>query len=88
MSMLIKLRRTQFTAVATETAPLPPDNITQHRVFAEVPDDRLHNNNRYYDHVLRGLRHTPPGYVLDVLNGTEPPAELADQVAGVGVIQL
>jgi hypothetical protein len=88
MKLLITFRSRQFGLAVPETAPRPPDSITADRVFTDLPDDRLHNGNRYFEHVLRGLRQTPPGYVLDIIDGNAAPAWLADQVAGVGVVQL
>ncbi|WP_162606121.1 hypothetical protein [Jiangella aurantiaca] len=41
-----------------------------------------------FEHVLRGLRRTPPGYVFDMLNGTEPDPGLADLVAGVAIVTI
>ncbi|WP_129669397.1 hypothetical protein [Phytoactinopolyspora endophytica] len=87
MRLLITFRSRQFERATPETA-LPADSITADRVFTDLPDDRLHNGNRYFEHVLRGLRRTPPGYVLDIVNGNAPPTWLADQVAGVSVVQL
>jgi len=88
MKLLITFRSRQFGLAVPETAPRPPDSITADRVFTDLPDDRLHNGNRYFEHVLRGLRQTPPGYVLDIIDGNAAPAWLADQVAGVGVVRL
>jgi len=88
MKLLITFRSGQFGLAVPEIAQPPSDSITADRVFTDLPDDRLHNGNRYFEHVLRGLRRTPPGYVLDIVNGNAPPAWLADQVAGIGVVQL
>jgi hypothetical protein len=85
MSLLANYRIGQLAAATTETAPPPADAA---RVFTDVPADSLHNGNRYFEHVLRGLRRTPPAYLLDIVNGAEPPAWLAGQVAGVGVVQV
>jgi hypothetical protein len=89
MKLLVTFRLGQYGLAVPDTEPQPPAvNITADRVFTDLPDDRMYNGNRYFEHVLRGPRRTPPGYVLDIVNGNAPPAWLTDQVAGVGVVQL
>lgn len=88
----VSLRRVaEFGGVEEAAPPVPldvPDAITSDRVFTDLPHDRMHNRVEYFDHVLRGLRRTPPGYVLDVLNDNPPDPELTTQVAGIAVVTL
>ncbi|MCU1616479.1 MAG: hypothetical protein JWO98_4019 [Frankiales bacterium] len=88
----VSLRRVaEFGGIEEAAPPLPldaPDAITSDRVFIDLPHDRMHNTVEYFDHVLRGLRRTPPGYVLDVLDDNPPDSELTNQVAGIVVVTL
>lgn len=89
----VSLRRlAEFEGLIEESAPPHPidglDQVTSDRVFTELPVDEMHNGIQYFEHVLRGLRRTPPGYVLDVLNGTGPQSGLGDLVRGVAVVTL
>ena len=36
-------------------------------IFNEVPDDTMHGGVNYFEHVLRPLRHAPPGYVAEIM---------------------
>ncbi|HEX8767513.1 MAG TPA: hypothetical protein VF714_04040 [Jatrophihabitans sp.] len=88
----VSLRRVaEFGGVEEAAIPAPldaPDAITSDRVFTDLPHDQMHNTMEYFDHVLRGLRRTPPGYVLDVLNDNQPNPQLPNQVAGIVVVPL
>lgn len=89
----VSLRRLAEFGGLIEESPPPhpidaPDQVTSDRVFTDLPVDEMHNGVQYFEHVLRGLRRTPPGYVLDVLNGTAPPPDLVDTVRGVAVVSL
>ena len=57
-------------------------------VFADVPDDQGHYPGSYFPHVLRGLRVSPPPYVLDLMLDRTPPADITDRVAGVVLINV
>lgn len=87
-TQVLLFRSTQFGERGTGVITAESDEITQDRIFVELPDDRLHNNNAYFETMLRGLRRTPPGYVLDILNGEGPPQDFREQVGGVGVIHV
>lgn len=89
----VSLRRmSEFGGLIEESAPPQPldapEVVTSDQVFTDLPADQLHNRVEYFDHVLRGLRRTPPGYVLDVLNDNAPDPALAEQVAGVAVVTI
>ena len=85
-------RLAEFGGLIEESAPPHPvdalDQVTSDQVFTDLPIDEMHNGIQYFEHVLRGLRRTPPGCVLDVLNGTGPDPDLIDWVRGVTVVTL
>jgi hypothetical protein len=63
--------------------------------FGELPADRGHFGELYFPHILNGLRHAAPGYVLDAEYADvsiEAPSELVHateaNVAGVVVVRL
>ena len=58
------------------------------QIFTEYPLDRGHFGAPYYPNILRGLRRTPPAYVMDALAGFELPEEITKNTAGIVVIQL
>ncbi|WP_332643272.1 hypothetical protein [Aeromicrobium sp.] len=88
MSAVAKLRGAQFEQAISTTDRRSGSSITADRVFVDLPQDRLHSGDTYFEHVLRGLRRTPPGYVLDLENGNDPPDWLVQRVGGVGIIRL
>lgn len=89
----VSLRRlAEFGGLVEESAPPHPidavGQVTSDRVFTDLPIDEMHHGIQYFEHVLRGLRRTPPGYVLDVLGGTGMQSDLANLVRGVAVVTL
>ncbi len=62
------------------------DHIDSGVVFDDVPLDSAHFGVSYFQHVLRGLRHSPPSYVMDALAGQLPPPSVTDHVGGIVVI--
>lgn len=75
-------RMRQFSAAAVEMMP-PVDDA----VFPRLPADRGHFPRPYMDHILRGLRHRPPDYVQDVLDGRTPPPSVTSRIAGIAVVR-
>lgn len=64
--------------------------LEEDRVFQVVPDDQGHLSERYFEHVLRGLRTRPPTYVERLLDGAPfeqagPEAELLQGVTVSGI---
>lgn len=64
---LAEMRSAQFRQVTPQFDVA--DLATRDRVFAELPTDRGHFAEPYFEHVLRGLRRTPPWYVAAALDG-------------------
>ena len=62
------------------------DQISEDFVFESLPLDRGHLSAPYFLQILRGLRRTPPGYVLDVLNGGPPAGLDTTKLAGIVVV--
>ncbi|MFJ4170298.1 hypothetical protein ACIPY3_12345 [Paenarthrobacter sp. NPDC089714] len=63
------------------------DQISEDFVFESLPLDRGHLSAPYFPQILRGLRRTPPGYVLNVLNGHSPVGLDTTSLAGLVVIR-
>ena len=63
------------------------DQISEDFVFQSLPLDRGHLSAPYFLQILRGLRRTPPGYVLNVLNGGSPVGLDTTKLAGLVVIR-
>ncbi|MEV7631206.1 hypothetical protein AB0N64_02230 [Microbacterium sp. NPDC089318] len=61
--------------------------IDTQAVFANLPADRGHSGEPYFEHILRGLRKSVPAYVLDVLADEEVDAELGRLFAGIAVVR-
>lgn len=57
-------------------------------VFAEVPQDNGHYPGPYFAHFLRGLRKSPPSYVLDAMTGGEMPPEIVQAVDGLVIVRV
>lgn len=62
------------------------DQITEDFVFESLPLDQGHLPAPYFLQILRGLRRTPPGYVLNVFNGDSPVGLDATKLAGLVVV--
>lgn len=87
---IVTARRVCEFSLIEESAPPAPydadDTITSDRLFTDLPDDKTHNGIEYFEHMLRGLRRTPPGYVLDILNDITPDVDLDHPLAGIVVV--
>lgn len=62
------------------------DRISEDFVFESLPLDQGHLPAPYFLQILRGLRRTPPGYVLNVLNGDSPVGLDTTKLAGLVVV--
>lgn len=80
-SEVSSVRSGMFSADVAERARVDSDVI-----FRDVPLDSAHFGIAYFDHVLRGLRRSPPAYVQYIMAGREPSRSLTANVAGVVVI--
>ncbi len=82
-----------FKAVAAQRAKLfsaalaEPMVISGVPIFPVVPRDAGHSSP-YFDHFLRGLRTSPPAYVLDLQAGRPVLPELTNRVAGVVLVRV
>lgn len=63
LEQILRVRAMQFSLAST----LELKRITSDFVFSTLPDDAGHLYTAYFPHILRGLRRTPPGYVLEAL---------------------
>lgn len=97
LAKLLHLRSTQFAHAAgtLEAIELTSDNeISEAFMFPTLPSDADHNGMQPFPEALRGLRTTPPPYVLDLLNGyiSELPTDMGldqeeiAQLAGMVVV--
>ncbi|MEV4238933.1 hypothetical protein AB0J47_27575 [Nocardia sp. NPDC049737] len=90
---VLSARSGQFSAVSTSVASEHYGNHDQlGPVFGDVPDDTGHWGLRYFEHTLNPLRHTPPGYVLEITTGDFNEDRLASNmpgnVAGIVVVRV
>ncbi len=65
----VRERRALQNEQHMETRLNHSDQISEDFVFQSLPPDEGHLSVPYMPQILRGLRRTPPGYVLNVLNG-------------------
>jgi hypothetical protein len=72
--------------LSMDTRRAPEDQISEDFVFQSLPLDRGHLSAPYFLQILRGLRRTPPGYVLNVLNGRSPLGLDTTKLAGLIVV--
>ncbi|MGA4777994.1 hypothetical protein ACPCUX_05570 [Cellulosimicrobium sp. AB352] len=85
VSIVMNVRERQF-GVMTDTAVC--ENVTDDPYFSHLPSDQGHMSDQVFPNILRGLRRTPPGYVLDVLHGNPIQTDLPGKVDGVVVLDL
>lgn len=78
-----RTRRGQFLVATAEHAQL-----SSAQVFPQVPTDRGHFREPYFQHILRSLRTEPPIYLRDALDGQPLPDTLTQQLDGLVIIQL
>jgi hypothetical protein len=73
-------------AMAFAAALAEPVTIAGDPIFSAVPMDRGHYPSSYFEHFLRGLRTSPPTYVLDAQAGRAMPSDVVDHVAGLVLV--
>lgn len=87
-----QIRRVRAGQFGLATAD-PVEVSSEDYAFPTLPDDRLHVGEPYFPNILRGLRNSPPDYVLELLakDDPEPVSELTlglDDVSLAGVVIL
>lgn len=82
IEQVCRIRYGQFSLAIAERT----DTISDDPVFATLPADQGHMYTPYFPQILRGLRRTPPGYVLDVLAGNAPAGLDTQGLAGLVVV--
>ncbi|MFJ1458685.1 hypothetical protein [Nocardia sp. N2S4-5] len=95
-SMIDRVLRTRSGQFSAVSATVESDRYGDHDqlgpVFGDVPDDTGHWGLRYFEHTLNPLRHTPPGYVLEITAGNFNEDRLASDmpsnVAGIVVVRV
>ncbi|UXN26558.1 hypothetical protein N8D74_06670 [Curtobacterium flaccumfaciens] len=85
-----QIRRVRASQYGLATAD-PVDMTSEEYTLPTLPDDRLHVGEPYFPNILRGLRNSPPGYLLELLVNDDPEtvSELAlglDDVSLAGVV--
>lgn len=78
-------RSLQFNLV--EETLTRDDQISEDFMFASLPLDQGHLPAPYFLQILRGLRRSPPGYVLNALNGDSPVGLDTTNLAGLVVVR-
>ena len=77
------VRSGQFGLATADPVDISGEDYT----FPTLPDDRLHVGEPYFPNILRGLRNSPPGYLLELLANDDP--ETVSQLAiGLGDVSL
>ena len=86
LAQLQDLRAQQF-GVATQDVVHRP-SVSPDAVFKELPDDRGHFGEPYFEHVLRGLRSRAPWYIEELVQGglVDGVAQELPDVAGVVIV--
>lgn len=79
-------RRSLQFGIAMEETLTRDDQISEDFVFQSLPPDRGHLPAPYFLQILRGLRRTPPGYVLNALNGDSAVGLDTANLAGLVVV--
>lgn len=86
--LLVQITETRLSHLRKTSADTSPKAAADSEtVFSNLPDDRGHFEEPYFEHVLRGLRRQPPWYVSELLRGVEPD-ELAQELPGVAGVVL
>ena len=80
---VVTQRNGSFSAALAE-----PMTIAGELMFPNVPRDRGHYPAPYFEHVLRGLRLSPPDFVQDAIAGRPPSNDLAQRVDGLVLVHL
>jgi hypothetical protein len=79
-----RMRKGDYRAETSERIDVGTNNA----VFREVPSDYGHFGAAYFHHILRGLRTELPVYVQETVSFGEPPAWLANRLAGIAIIDM
>lgn len=69
----------QFSAAVVEAEP----SAVVDAMFDELPTDRGHFGVGYFDHILRGLRRSPPDYLTDLLHSLNTSVEAPPELSGL-----
>lgn len=62
--------------------------VADNQVYRNLPDDRGHLYEPYFPNILRGLRKSPPSYVLEVMEGRPIAEAMPPSVAGIVILTL
>jgi hypothetical protein len=91
---VLKVREGQFSAVSApaRTVLRVGGHDQLGPVFQELPADTGHWGVPYFEHMLNPLRHSPPGYVLELDSGDFDAdhfeSNMPENVAGIVVVRL
>lgn len=85
VSIVMNVREGQFELMAG--TPLA-ENATADLYFSDLPSDQGHLTEPLFPNILRGLRRTPPGYVLDMLHGNPLQVSFPESIDGLVVLDL
>ena len=81
---VLEVRYGQFSLATANDLERRSDDL----LYADLLDDQGHFVEPYFENILRGLRRSPPGYVLDAMNGTMSPSQNLTGVAGLVVVHM
>lgn len=91
LEQAIRTRFSQYRLASAEKLEATSEDFT----FSSLPDDQGHMPEPYFRNILRGLRNTPPDYVLDILTADTgtiaidvPSAFEGADVAGVVIVDM
>lgn len=82
LGQLADMRLGQFRRASSELGRPAVGVAAPDRVLTDLPGDEGHFAEPYFEHVLRGLRRTPPEYVAAALEGA-PMDDFAHDLEGV-----
>ncbi|MGC2652139.1 MAG: hypothetical protein WA317_00745, partial [Mycobacterium sp.] len=91
---VLRVRAGHFSAVSapTNTGPRDGGHEWLGPVFQQLPTDAGHWGAPYFEHLLKPLRHSPPGYVLEIdsdeFDADRLASNMPDNVAGIVVVRL
>jgi hypothetical protein len=80
---VVTQRNGSYSAAVAE-----PMTLVGELMFPNVPQDRGHYVAPYFEHVLRGLRLSPPDYVADAIAGRPLSDEVTQRVDGLVLVRL
>ncbi|MEJ3403833.1 hypothetical protein WDJ51_03730 [Rathayibacter sp. YIM 133350] len=82
IEQVCRIRFGQFSLAEEEMV----GTISDDPVFTSLPIDQGHMYTPYFPQILRGLRRTPPSYVLDALAGDNPMGLETNGLAGLVIV--